>query len=370
MWACARGKLEAVAVLYRWNTSALNVCNKMGSLPVSVARCHCFHHIAEMLERLEMVRVNTLVQAHAQMVLDMKHGQTFSDMHAGMEQPSLQPSMLHDNPMMEESTLTHQRLPMAVDPVVSPGHAQQPMFATPSMPPSGGGTSKQAIWRNMDNLKIDIPPPPPYCSQNNSAMFISLSAHTTPDNSAHSTPDNSAHSTPDNTPTGQSSGDTPLHICYSRLLKRTSVEVLPGYLDTIITDTSSKCSKTDLKLHDVGQGLIPQGQIEVNLGSKGQSQGGLRTVNSDPHLASMVNPMTSEDNPMLSVHERDLNSPIIFMDTMALGQAGLTLEDIQRENVDMETDTPPSGSPYTNIDKLASVEEEELKKSPNSLLGT
>ena len=67
---------------------------------------------------------------------------------------------------------------------------------------------------------------------------------------------------------------------------------------------------------------------------------GLRTSSSDPHLVGLLQPSYSDmvGDPMISMCDRDLNSPIMFMQTDSLYDSGLCMEDInRRESVAMET---------------------------------
>ena len=233
-------------------------------------------------------------------------------------------------------------------------------------------------WLPLSDLTIEIPPPPP--------MFDRL-----PAGLARTT--GSSQSTPSATSQRHTASPEGGPARNMRLLKRTSVEVLPGYLDfsnEVSNNISTKNAKTTsimankcgggakattaataagttnnpstlqqiatattAQLHttsDFSQGHghfpgQPQGQAAGHFSQVHAHPGGLRSVSSDPHLvglglASGSQMLLCDDNPMISVNDRDLNSPVMFMQTDTLissAQSGLTLEDIQRETVAMET---------------------------------
>ena len=141
-----------------------------------------------------------------------------------------------------------------------------------------------------------------------------------------------------------------------RLLKRTSVEVLPGYsspMDCVTEQPKSKqkqgqsqCDVEDTKQIDGQHEHEQQTHIEYEP-VEARVPGGpsLRTVNSDPHLVGLTtysqqSPLTSEYNPMISVSGRDLNSPFLMQSDSSsslIPSEGLTLDEIHRETTAMET---------------------------------
>ena len=56
MWACARGKLDAATVLYKWKPSCLATPNRDGQHPLAVARMMGHGNVAQILEYLEAER--------------------------------------------------------------------------------------------------------------------------------------------------------------------------------------------------------------------------------------------------------------------------------------------------------------------------
>jgi hypothetical protein len=84
-----------------------------------------------------------------------------------------------------------------------------------------------------------------------------------------------------------------------RLLKRTSVEVLPDYPNPHVAQLPQE------------QGSPPS-IIKTSSPIPSTSDGGLRGSNSDPHLVGLL---PSPADPMISMSDRDLNSPIMFMQT-------------------------------------------------------
>ncbi|KAK3604481.1 hypothetical protein CHS0354_019074 [Potamilus streckersoni] len=53
MWACAKGHFEAAVSLYHWNKAATSVYNRDGFLPLTVARQHGYHDLANHIENLQ-----------------------------------------------------------------------------------------------------------------------------------------------------------------------------------------------------------------------------------------------------------------------------------------------------------------------------
>ena len=147
-----------------------------------------------------------------------------------------------------------------------------------------------------------------------------------------------------------------------RLLKRTSVEVLPGYSSPMDCSTEQPKSK---QRQDQNPGQQQQQHLdEAEAATSGRHErehqeleievrvpGGptLRTVNSDPHLVGLTSshnqsPLTTEHNPMISMSGRDLNSPFLMQsdsNNSLIPTDGLTLGDIQRETTAMETGKEP-----------------------------
>ena len=124
-----------------------------------------------------------------------------------------------------------------------------------------------------------------------------------------------------------------------RLMKRTSVEVLPDYPTAKATD--SKCFRTE---DSPNQQTSPPQQVVKALVAPphGDLSGGLRTSSSDPHLVGLLQPAGHGDvaDPMISMCDRDINSPVMFMQTDSLYDNSLTMDDMVRpgsESVAMET---------------------------------
>ena len=163
-----------------------------------------------------------------------------------------------------------------------------------------------------------------------------------------------------NTPPGAPPTQHPRHddatLRQQRLLKRTSVEVLPGYsspMDYLNEHPKSKQKQNETHGDDEDTKQI-RGQhehehhthIEYEPGEVRVPGGpSLRTVNSDPHLVGLCSylqqsPLTSEHNPMISVSGRDLNSPFLMQSDSSsslIPSEGLTLDDIHRGTTAMET---------------------------------
>ena len=59
MWACAKGNIDAALTLYHWNPGPLNICNKDGHLPLTVARKKGHYNLTSQIEQLELSRVKT-----------------------------------------------------------------------------------------------------------------------------------------------------------------------------------------------------------------------------------------------------------------------------------------------------------------------
>lgn len=127
----------------------------------------------------------------------------------------------------------------------------------------------------------------------------------------------------------------------TRLMKRTSVDILPDYPQ--FHNDLPKLSRTGAHPDgdEDGDTFEGQGQM-VASGGEHPFMAGLRASSSDPHLTNLErsSPLGtgSGGDPMISRIDRDLNSPVLFLQTSASfdEDKGLSLEDIQRETVAMD----------------------------------
>ena len=78
MWACARGKLDAAAVLYKWRPGCLTTPNRDGQHPLAVARMMGHSNVAQALEYLEAERQR---QQLAQQNRQHSHQQQLKELH-------------------------------------------------------------------------------------------------------------------------------------------------------------------------------------------------------------------------------------------------------------------------------------------------
>lgn len=128
----------------------------------------------------------------------------------------------------------------------------------------------------------------------------------------------------------------------TRLMKRTSVDILPDYPQ--FHNDLPKLSRTGAHPDgdEDGDTFEGQGQMVASREEHVYVMAGLRASSSDPHLTNLErsSPLGSGSggDPMISRIDRDLNSPVLFLQTSASfdEDKGLSLEDIQRETVAMD----------------------------------
>ena len=145
----------------------------------------------------------------------------------------------------------------------------------------------------------------------------------------------------------------------TRLMKRTSVDILPDY-PQFYSDLP-KLSRTGAHPDGDEDGDTFEGQGQMAASSEEHAfMAGLRASSSDPHLTNLErsSPLGSGSggDPMISRIDRDLNSPVLFLQTSASfdEDKGLSLEDIQRETVAMDMgkckeDVDPVSCHYKDI---------------------
>lgn len=296
MWACALGKSDTALVLYHWNSGALGICNKDGLLPLSVAKKFGHLNILYSIEGLELARLNPVHTSTPERSLPSPSAnQSEASQHA-----------------LGKVTFTPPALPQPVHVRVAQarqdGRLQE--NRTPQIAEQG-----TANWSTpLSDLTIQIPPSPPYSTGGSTRKHESLPA------SLQCTP---VRGTEQNRDLDLYEESISRRL---RLMKRTSVEVLPDYpAAPFAPEGITKCSKTD------------KGAVADTPTLKTQIPERLRTASSDPHLVGLDNPSGFLPDPMISVSNRDLNSPLGFMNTDAvtLGQTNFDLEHIA-----METGTP------------------------------
>ena len=56
MWACALGHTVTASVLYKWQPSSINVCQKDGALPLATAKLLGHDAVKATLEQLDIAR--------------------------------------------------------------------------------------------------------------------------------------------------------------------------------------------------------------------------------------------------------------------------------------------------------------------------
>ena len=100
MWACARGKLDAAVVLYRWKPSCLVTLNRDGQQPLAIARMMGHSNLAQTLECLEAERQRQQMsqqnRQHTQQQQQQQH-QQLKELHVSttLNQSHAQVSCVH-----------------------------------------------------------------------------------------------------------------------------------------------------------------------------------------------------------------------------------------------------------------------------------
>ncbi len=236
----------------------------------------------------------------------------------------------------------------------------QPSSTFPN-PPVAHSSAMTSIPQAAGRVHSQPPPlPPPYIPVDKSSTYFKAPQARAPvavgseRQQQRSVVD--AHTPPGAPPTKHTRHDEAT-LRQMRLLKRTSVEVLPGYSSPMDCCTEHPKSKEKQQFHDhTAQQLTEakpstsghfehEHQNEYELETRVPGGPSLRTVNSDPHLVGLVgalqqSPLTTECNPMISVTGRDLNSPFLMQSdssSSVIHGEGLCMADIQREATAMET---------------------------------
>ncbi len=362
MWACARGHLESASVLYQWNPSPLQVCNRAGVQPLTLARLHNHPDIVSHLESLELQRVTSQGQGEFSVCVQPSPPQhTTPSPTVTLQQPQSVTAPIKDGDFV---------VPRDLPPTSSHAHARSGITQLQDWLAFSSYHSNGAV--NVTDLKIEIPSPPPY-----PGIARTTVAYQGVGVSKHSKKCDSTPASLQNTPkmrTGLDSvGDN--SVRRTRLMKRTSVEVLPDYPMTDVIEAGVLEGPGGPVL-GVGQcvrrGVIPpappahrsasatltsihQDSAEPGLHDNQCVLGGdgslLRSTSSDPHIPHLLTapqPRGSypcHADPMISAMTvRDLHSPLPLVGMEHLHHSydtGLTLEDIQRETVAMETGSWP-----------------------------
>jgi len=357
MWACVKGHTDAAVLLYQWNNDALRICNKDGTKPLDVAQHHGHHELVQHIERL------TVVQCDSDLGTVIK------------DDTAIDSSVLMPGDVSQALAVERFAVPRAV------------LRQTGNVLDRRTKTSTETGWSasepsSTENLTIEIP---------NSPLLPGSLERSRPFCSAQNTP-NIQHSTE----SGMSLssvfvGSTDI-LCgqnvsgtrrRSRLMKRTSVEVLPDFPPNDVPDgtkctkmaeskptsrsmqnvhyestSQSECAKSDdhLSQHEDNshirdsQSELPTDMTSLDSCPVRMSSVLLHSANSDPHIPTAdteanirntpPNPADGRSNscadPMISMCDRDLNSPLMFlhMDSQQSSyETGLTLDD----SVVMET---------------------------------
>jgi hypothetical protein len=122
----------------------------------------------------------------------------------------------------------------------------------------------------------------------------------------------------------------------TRLMKRTSVDILPDY-HQMHKDTPKVSKTASIGECDTAPEVSANRMSAVNSYAAVMCPG-LRTSSSDSHLSGLAKTYGSSSNgadPMISMIDRDINSPIMFTGD-ASDEQGFSLEDVQRDTVAMD----------------------------------
>ena len=316
MWACARGHLEATVILYQLNPNALRIVNRKGLLPYSIAQM-CGHlHVINELSRLEGTSQQlTSGQAHHPL-----------DANQATSTPPSAPifvTSLHSlSANLSTTTTTSQSqvtisTPATMTTVFTPVSQTTPQAISPT---------QWATPAPMEDLTIQIPQQAAYVEHKSTRHYDSLPP--------------SLQATPVYSSLNHGSAEQRR----ARLMKRTSVEVLPDYPVAGFVDIP-KSAKTNTP-----DNIDTSSHVEEGAVVQDQSACHLRASNSDPHLCGLDLSRGPVADPMISMSNRDLNSPIMFMQTDSLHpDTSLTLEDLHND-IAMETDSR-SPSPLCDVDE-------------------
>ena len=97
MWACARGKLDAAVVLYRWKPSCLVTLNRDGQQPLAIARMMGHSNLAQTLECIEAERRRQQMSQQNRQHTQQQQQQQLKELHVSTthNQSQTQVSCLH-----------------------------------------------------------------------------------------------------------------------------------------------------------------------------------------------------------------------------------------------------------------------------------
>ena len=302
MWSCALGRRQLAELLFLWNRNAINVCSKVALLPLEVAEANGHQFLASSLRQLQNLQL-----PHSAM-----HHQPLGHVDKKKQSSSAAATMRN---RQEQVLVKDNDGFITPAPYVKPNRSELRENLPPTTTCFLSPMAAQHLenWSaSMRDLKIEIPPPPSYPIDKDVLGYESLSSSLQYKSVSREKFERSEAAR------------------RSRLMKRTSVEVLPDYPAFAFPDLT-KCSKTDNFLpHEDRRSVSANGQ---SLHSVTVVQG-LKASNSDPHLAAPSHQSAYTPDPMISVSNRDLNSPLFMLTDQV---EDFAVSEIQADNIAMET---------------------------------
>lgn len=321
MWACARGHLETAVTLYNWNKGPLHVFNSEGHLPLMVARRHGHHQLADHLDQIDKQNYNSLSVGS-----DMIPAQQISPSD-NVTTPNVQAvSSLSSNG--GQTDFVSISTAVTSTPVPNDLMGSNSVFKTPNQ-----------ILENSQScggVPIQIP-------TNSIHSQVSPLSSLSPDSITRRQSDQTSLKT-----TEQSNTSKPSSRLKQRLRKNLSVDI------------PSCDSRAD----------------PSHFSPTSSYQRPVREANSEPHLLGYAGQLTREQNPMLSGQCQNDLSPDGFMQVEGDLQENIpTRQQIGQNNgvpVNMDTDevSERSGSPFIDVEKVSSDDEDQLELTKRRLMAS
>lgn len=295
MWACARGHSNVIAILTHWNPDSVHVANKANWRPAALLNHFGHHEIVELFQQIDSTSEMTALE-------ELSDGQ----------QEQQQWQQLLSSQDFESCGEIVKFCEPSCELIFSPLYPG-------SLPPVSEAKTKFRTFKK------------PGKDAGRCESLVS--------------PSPSAQSVSQN---GADACSSVLTKCSStrrrlRLMKRTSVDILPDFPQ--FHNELAKLSRTGTRPggEDSTGGDTSEARCHMVATTEHVSCTiRLRTSSSDPHLTNLVqlsHPVTGSGgggDPMISRIDRDLNSPVLFLESSFSEDKGLSLEDLQRETVAME----------------------------------
>lgn len=296
MWACARGHLNVIAILAHWNPDSVHVANKANWRPAALLNHFGHHEIVELFQQIDSTSEMTALE----------------ELSVDQQQQQWQQQLSSSQDFESCGEIVEFCEPSSCELIFSP-------LCPGSLPPVSEAKTKFRTFRK-----------PSKDGRGDSPLPSAQSASRAGEN-------------------GTDMCSSVLTKCSStrrrlRLMKRTSVDILPDFPQFHNELTKLSRTGTHSGREDGGGGgdaaearchMVATTTEHVSCTIR------LRTSSSDPHLANLVqlsHPSAGGGDPMISRIDRDLNSPVLFLEASSCfsEDKGLSLEDLQRETVAME----------------------------------